>query len=89
MGAGTRPPLYLSFADEGGATETGMLRVLDALRPAQPYCICDRRTGLHRATSLHGLLPEALGYLMPTKADWLEEYGMTLRCERWGGAVGG
>ena len=89
MGAGTRPPLYLSFADEGGAMETGMLRLLDALRPAQPYCICDRRTGLHRATSLHGLLPEALRYLMPTKADWLEEYGMTLRCERRGGAVGG
>ncbi len=89
LGAGTRPPLYLSLVDEGGATETGMLRLLDAFSPTQPYCFSDRRTGLHHATSLHGLLPEALQYLVPTKADWLEEYRMTLRCERRGGAAGG
>jgi hypothetical protein len=29
-------------------------------------------------------LPEALQYLLPTDADWLEEYGLTLRCERQG-----
>ena len=81
----TRPPLYLSLADEGGATETGMMRLLDALRPTQPYCFSDRRTELHHSTSLHGLLPEALQYLMPTKADWLEDYGMVLRCEKRGG----
>lgn len=86
LGAGTRPPLYLSLADEGGATETGMMRLLDALPPKQPFCFSDRRTELHHSTSLHRLLPEALQYLMPTKADWLVEYGMVLRCEKRGGA---
>jgi predicted alpha/beta superfamily hydrolase len=81
-----RPPLYLSLADEGGATETGMERLLAALPPGQPYCFSDRRKDLRHATALHGLLPEALQYLMPTKADWLEEFGMVLRCDKWGGA---
>lgn len=80
-----RPPLYLSLADEGGATETGVERLLANLTPAQPFCFSDRRTQLRHATSLHGLLPEALQYLLPTKADWLEEFGMVLRCERRGG----
>ena len=85
LGEGLRPPLYFSLADEGGATESGMMRLLDSLPPAQPYCFSDRRTELHHATALHGLLPEALQYLMPTPANWLEEYGMVLRCERRGG----
>lgn len=85
LGEATRPPLYLSLADEGGATESGMMRLLDTLPQSQPYCFSDRRTELHHATALHGLLPEALQYLLPTKADWLEEYGMVLRCERRGG----
>ena len=84
-GTEARPPIYLSLADEGGATETGMMRLLDSLPPAQPYCFSDRRTELHHSNSLHGLLPEALQYLLPTGADWLEEYGFTLRCERRGG----
>lgn len=86
LGTAKRPPLYLSLADEGGATETGMMRLLAALPPSQPYCFSDRRTELHHATSLHGLLPEALQYLLPTPADYLEEYGMVLRCEKRGGA---
>ena len=86
LGAGTRPPLYLGLADERGATESGMLRLLDSQPPKQPFCFSGRRTQLTHATSLHGLLPEALQYLMPTKADWLEGYGMMLRCERRGGA---
>lgn len=85
LGPAKRPPLYLSLADEGGATEAGMLRLLEALPASQPYCFSDRRTELHHATALHGLLPEALQYLMPTKADWLTEYGMVLRCEKRGG----
>lgn len=84
-GTGSRPPLYLSLADEGGATETGMERLLATLPAGQPYCFSDRRKQLHHATTLHGLLPEALQYLLPTKADWLEEYGMVLRCDRRGG----
>lgn len=85
LGEGKRPPLYLSLADEGGATESGIERLLEALPASQPYCFSDRRKDLRHATALHGLLPEALQYLMPTKADWLEEYGMVLRCERQGG----
>ncbi|MEE4289704.1 MAG: alpha/beta hydrolase-fold protein [Erythrobacter sp.] len=85
LGTIMRPPLYLSLADEGGATESGMMRLLESLLPAQPYCFSDRRTQLRHATALHGLLPEALQYLMPTEADWLEDYGFTLRCERRGG----
>ncbi len=87
LGNQQRPPLYLSLADEGGATETGMMRLLGALPKDQPYCFSDRRKELRHATALHGLLPEALQYLMPTKADWLEEYGMVLRCEKRGGAL--
>ena len=85
-GADPRPPLYLSLADEGGATESGMMRLLGVLPKDQRYCFSDRRKQLRHATSLHGLLPEALQYLIPTKADWLEEYGMILRCDRRGGA---
>lgn len=85
LGTAARPPLYLSLADEGGATEAGMERLLAALPASQPYCFSDRRKELRHATALHGLLPEALQYLMPTKADWLEEYGFILRCERRGG----
>jgi hypothetical protein len=86
LGDQKRPPLYLSLADEGGATETGVLRLLASLPPSQAYCFSDRRTQLRHATALHGLLPEALQYLLPTGADYLEEYGMVLRCERRGGA---
>lgn len=87
LGESKRPPLYLSLADEGGATESGMMRLLGVLPTEQPFCFSDRRKELRHATSLHGLLPEALQYLLPTDADWLEEYGMVLRCERRGGAT--
>ncbi|MFM7348154.1 MAG: alpha/beta hydrolase [Erythrobacter sp.] len=85
-GTAVRPPLYVSLADEGGATESGMMRLLAALPPAQPYCFSDRRRDLRHATALHGLFPEALQYLMPTGVDYLDEYGFTLRCEKRGGA---
>jgi molybdopterin biosynthesis enzyme len=75
------------LADEGGATETGMERLLAALTPGQPFCFSDRRKDLRHATSLHGLLPEALQYLLPTEADWLTDYGMALRCENRGVAA--
>ena len=86
LGEGKRPPLYLSLADEGGATESGMMRLLGALPQSQPYCFSDRRTQLRHATSLHGLLPEALQYLLPTDVDHLDEFGFSLRCEQRGGA---
>ena len=86
LGDQKRPPIYLSLADEGGATETGMERLLGMLPASQPYCFSDRRKELRHATALHGLLPEALQYLLPTGADYLEEYGMVLRCEKRGGA---
>ena len=82
-----RPPLYLSLADEGGETEQGMFRLLSKLEASQPFCFSDRRNDLRHATSLHGLLPEALQYLLPPEADWLEEYGLGLRCDR-GGPLG-
>ncbi|MXP38641.1 alpha/beta hydrolase [Erythromicrobium ramosum] len=87
LGDAKRPPLYLSLADERGATESGMMRLLGVLPTEQPYCFSDRRKQLRHATSLHGLLPEALQYLLPTEADWLEEFGMVLRCDRRGGAL--
>ena len=82
-----RPPLYFSLADEGGAFEEGVLRVAAALPATQDWCFSDRRKDLKHSNSLHGLLPEALQYLMPTKADWLEEYGFTLRCDQSGRSV--
>lgn len=82
--AAAGPKIYLSLADEGGATETGMERLLSALAAGQTFCFSDRRRDLVHATSLHGLLPEALQYLLPTKADWLDEFGFTLRCDRRG-----
>jgi predicted alpha/beta superfamily hydrolase len=85
LGEGRRPPLYLSLADEGGATKSGMMRLLATLPPSQPYCFSDRRKELRHATALHGLLPEALQYLLPTGGDYLDDYGFTLRCERRGG----
>ena len=75
------PPLYLSLADEGGDTEAGTARVLAKLSDAQPLCFSDRRDDLVHANTLHGLLPEALQYLLPTQADWLDEFGLTLRCD--------
>ncbi|QZD89327.1 alpha/beta hydrolase [Qipengyuania aurantiaca] len=79
-----RPPLYLSLADEGGETEQGMFRLLSKLDADQSFCFSDRRNDLHHSTSLHGLMPEALQFLLPTGADWLEDYGLTLRCEQGG-----
>ncbi|UAB76900.1 alpha/beta hydrolase [Erythrobacter sp. SCSIO 43205] len=79
-----RAPLYVSLADEGGATEEGILRLVAALPDDQSWCFSDRREDLVHANSLHGLLPEALQFLMPTPADWLEEYGFVLRCEKRG-----
>ena len=84
---GWRPPLYLSLADEGGATQSGILRVvasMDAKDARQSWCFSDRRNELKHATALHGLLPEALQFLMPTDADWLEEFGFELRCDQSG-----
>lgn len=77
-------PLYISLADEGGATQEGILRLADALPDTQKWCFSDRREDLLHSNSLHGLLPEALQFLMPTEADWLEEYGFVLRCDRKG-----
>ena len=71
-----RPPLFLSLADEGGATEEGVLRVAQTTKA----CFADRRDILVHANTLHGLFPEALQYLLPTEADWLDEYGLGLNC---------
>ncbi|OYX67067.1 MAG: iroE protein [Sphingomonadales bacterium 32-64-17] len=77
MSAAERPALFLSLANEGGATEEGVLRfVADS-----NVCFADRRETLVHATTLHGLFPEALQFLLPTEADWLGEYGLTLDCE--------
>ncbi|MEP0191233.1 MAG: alpha/beta hydrolase-fold protein [Erythrobacter sp.] len=82
--SGERAPLYISVADEGGALESGVLRVVGSLEGTQEWCFSDRRADLKHATSLHGLLPEALQYLMPTGAAWLEGFGFTLRCDQKG-----
>ena len=71
-----RPPLFLSLANEGGATEEGVMR----FAADSKACFADRRTELEHATTLHGLFPEALQYLLPTDADWLKDYGLTVRC---------
>lgn len=78
MKAVDRPPLFISLADEGAATEEGVLRFVS--EAGSNLCFADRRTELAHANTLHGLLPEALQYLLPTEADWLEEYGLTLEC---------
>ncbi|MFK4003796.1 alpha/beta hydrolase [Qipengyuania sp. NPDC077563] len=70
------PPLFLSLADEGGATEEGILR----LAAGSKACLADRRGDVVHATTLHRLLPEALQFLLPTGADWLAEYGLKLNC---------
>lgn len=85
-GTGKRPPLYFSLADEGGAFEEGVLRVAGSLSPTQDWCFSDRRADLKHSNSLHGLLPEALQYLMPTEADWLDEFGFSFRCDQKGEA---
>lgn len=78
-----RPPLFLSLANEGGATEEGALRFVQSAR--NPVCFADRRgTHVRHSNSLHQLLPEALQFLLPTKADWLEEYGLTVKCQMTG-----
>lgn len=70
------PPLFLSLADEGGATEEGVLR----LAAVSKACFADRRGDVVHATTLHRLLPDALQFLLPTEADWLAEYGLKLNC---------
>lgn len=73
-----RPPLFISLANEGGDTQEGVLRLVS--NTSSDMCYSDRRNDLVHANTLHGLLPEALQYLLPTKADWLGDYGLTLRC---------
>lgn len=76
-----RPPLFVSLADEGGATQEGTLRLVDAAGPA--ICFADRRaTHVRHANTLHQLLPEALQFVLPTRADWLSEYGMAVDCRK-------
>lgn len=78
-----RPPLFLSLADEGGATEEGALRFFAAAGPS--VCFADKRGTLVRhSNTLHQLLPEAMQFLLPTQADWLDEYGFTVSCARGG-----
>ena len=84
MGAQERPPIFVSLADEGGATEEGALRFVSAGGPS--LCFADRREShVHHSNTLHQLLPEALQFLMPTEADWLEEFGFTVECEQTDG----
>ena len=74
-----RPPLFLSLADEGGATEEGALRFVAAAK--SKVCFADQRDShVRHANALHQTLPEALQYLLPTPADWLEEYGFVVNC---------
>lgn len=74
-----RPPLFISLANEAGATEEGITRLMSTT--GSNVCFADRRTELVHANTLHGLFPEALQYLLPTEADWLDDYGLTVRCE--------
>ncbi len=75
-----RPRLFLSLADEGGATETGVMELRETL--GARFCFADYRAShVHHSNSLHQLLPQALQYLLPTEADWLGEYGLTVECE--------
>nr|WP_137678632.1 alpha/beta hydrolase-fold protein [Parerythrobacter lutipelagi] len=75
-----RPPFFLSLADEGGATEEGLLRFKETT--GNETCFVDgRKLGVHHADALHRLLPQALQFLVPTPADWLAEYGLTTGCE--------
>lgn len=76
----TSAPLFLSLANEGGATQDGVERVVAAR--GSSICFADRRTEVVHANALHRLLPEALQFLLPTKADWLEESGLGLRCAK-------
>lgn len=79
-GAMERPPLFLSLANEGGATEEGVLHL--ARSAGDNLCLADRRDShVRHSNSLHQLLPEALQFLLPTKADWLEKYGMVVTCQ--------
>lgn len=74
-----RPPLFLSLADEGGDTEEGVLRFVKSAEPG--LCFADRRAShVRHANALHRLLPQALQFLLPTKADWLNEFGFTVDC---------
>ncbi|QUL38929.1 alpha/beta hydrolase [Erythrobacter sp. JK5] len=80
MPAMDRPPLFVSLADEGGTTEEGAMRFIAAAGPSA--CFADRReTHVKHSNTLHQLLPEALQFLLPTTADWLEEYGMSVHCD--------
>ena len=75
-----RPPLFLSLANEGGATEEGAVRFVQSA--ADTLCFADRRAShVRHSNSLHQLLPQALQFLLPTKADWLEDYGLTVDCQ--------
>ncbi len=75
-----RPPMFLSLANEGGATEEGAVRFVQS--SADALCFADRRASrVRHSNSLHQLLPQALQFLLPTKADWLEDYGLTVDCQ--------
>ncbi len=73
-----RPPIFISLANEGGATETGVEKFVQYTN--SDLCFADRRDDLFHANALYYLLPEALQYIMPTPADWLDEYGLGQNC---------
>ena len=72
-----RDRLFLSLADEGGATDRGDGIARDtgcALLLRRLSCIaCPLLNSLHHCCRVQ--------YLLPTEADWLGEYGLTVECE--------
>lgn len=75
-----RPPMFVSLANERGATQEGVLRFVSSSKSS--VCFADRRAShVCHSNSLHQLLPQALQFLLPTDADWLAQYGMELDCE--------
>lgn len=75
--AGSR--LYLTMADEGAETQSGMDLLLAALRGREGWCYAPRPSLTH-ATIYHSVSPEALQYIFPDPVKPDPQNGFEVKC---------
>lgn len=74
-----RGPILLSFSNEGPMTEEGTRLVAEAA--GGKACLL-ARDDLTHATAYQVLTPQVLQFLFPTGAEFDEEWGFTVACEK-------
>lgn len=76
---GDNNKLYLTMADEGPETETGMAMLINALQSRKGWCHSPKPALTH-ATIYHTVAPEALQFIFPGEGAPDPKSGFEVRC---------